>query len=68
MNEKYGRTRTEKVEEAIVDLFKFGEDKYEDDDELMLAMNELRQRRVELEITFFIFIFIYLVQVYFIHC
>ena len=52
LNERYGRTRTEKVEEAIEDLFKFREDQYEDDDELMLAMSELRQRRVELEITF----------------
>ena len=52
MNERYCRKRTEKVEEAIEDLFKFREDQYEDDDELMLAMSELRQRRVELEITF----------------
>ena len=52
LNERYGRTRTEKVEEAIEDLFKFREDQYEDDDELMLAMSELRQRRVELDITF----------------
>ena len=41
LNERYGRTRTEKVEEAIEDLFKFREDQYEDDDELMLAMSEL---------------------------
>ena len=52
LNERYSRTRTEKVEEAIEDLFKFREDQYEDDDELMLAMSELRQRRVELEIIF----------------
>ena len=52
LNERYGRTRTEKVEEAIEDLFKFREDQYENDDELMLAMSELRQRRVELEIAF----------------
>ena len=39
---RYGRSRTEKVEEAIEDLFKFREDHYEDDDELMLAMKELR--------------------------
>ena len=36
----------------IEDLFKFREDQYEDDDELMLAMSELRKRRVDLEITF----------------
>jgi len=51
LNERYGKTRTENVEEAIEDLFKFREDYYEDDDELMLAMSELRQRRVELEMT-----------------
>ena len=49
---KYGRSRTEKVDEAIEDLLKFREDQYEDDDELMLAMKELRQRRVELKMTF----------------
>ena len=32
LNERYGRTRTEKVEEAIEDLFKFRKDQYEDDD------------------------------------
>ena len=52
LNERYGRTRTEKVEEAIEDLFKFREDNYDDDDELMLAMSELRNRRVDLEINF----------------
>ena len=44
LNERYGRTRTEKVEEAIEDLFKFREDQFEDDDELMLAMSELRKK------------------------
>ena len=43
LNERYGRTWTEKVEEAIEDLFKFREDQFEDDDELMLAMSELRK-------------------------
>ena len=52
LNERYGRTHTEKVEEAIEDLFKFREDNYNDDDELMLAMSELRNRRVDLEINF----------------
>ena len=32
LNKRYGRTRTEKVEEAIEDLFKFREDHFEDDD------------------------------------
>ena len=39
---RYGRSRTEKVEDAIEDLFKFREDDYEDDDAFMLAMRELR--------------------------
>ena len=33
-------------------LLRFREDQYEDDDELILAMKELRQRRVELKMTF----------------
>ena len=33
-------------------MFRFREDQYEEDDELMLAMSELRQRRVELDMTF----------------
>ena len=45
---KYGRSRTEKVEDDIEDYLKFREDQYEDDDELILAMKELRQRRIEL--------------------
>ena len=40
LDERYGRTRIEKVEEAIEDLFRFREDQYEDDDELMQAMSE----------------------------
>ena len=50
--ERYGRTRTEKVEEAIDDYFRFREDNFDDDDELMLSMSELRKRRVDLEMTF----------------
>ena len=49
---RYRRSRTEKVEDAIEDLFKFREDNYEDDDELMLAMKELRKRRIDFKITF----------------
>ena len=45
LNERYGRTRTEKVEEVIEDLFKFREDQIKDDEELMLAMSELRKRK-----------------------
>ena len=38
LDKRYGRSRTEKVEDAIEDLFKFREDIHEDDDELMMAM------------------------------
>ena len=62
LNERYGRTRTQKVEEAIEDLFKFREDQFEDDDELMLAMSELRKRRVDLEITFDEFHIVWMLQ------
>ena len=48
---RYGRSRTEKVEDVIEDLFKFREDDYEDDDALMLAMRDLRQRRIDLKMT-----------------
>ena len=41
---KYSRSRTEKVEDVIEDYLKFRKDQYEDDDELILAMRELRQR------------------------
>ena len=46
---KYGRTRTEKVKEYVDDLLKLQEDQYEDDDELILAMKELNQKRQELK-------------------
>ena len=57
---RYGRSRNEKVEDAIEDLFRFREDQYEDDDELMLAMKELRQRRVDLKMKFDEFHFIWM--------
>ena len=44
LDARYGRSRTEKVEEAIKDLFKFREDQYEDDDIFILAVSELRQK------------------------
>ena len=46
---KYGRTRTEKVKECVDDLLKLREDQYEDDDELILAMKKLNQKRQELK-------------------
>ena len=48
---KYGRSRTEKVEEAIEYLLKFREDQYEDNVEMMLVMKELRKRHEELRMT-----------------
>ena len=52
---RYRRSRTEKVEEAIEDLIKFRDDDYEEDDALMLAMRELIQRRMDLNIEFYKF-------------
>ena len=49
---KYGRSRTEKVEDFIEEYLKFREDQYEDDDELILTMKELRQRRIDLDMNF----------------
>ena len=40
------------MEEAVEDLLKFREDQFEDDDKLILAMKELRQRCVELKMTY----------------
>ena len=37
---KYGRSKTEKKEEAVEDLLKFREDQFEDEEELILAMKE----------------------------
>ena len=52
LDARYGRSRTEKVEEVIEDYLKFREDQYEDYDELILAMKELRQSRIELKMNF----------------
>ena len=62
LDARYGRLRTDKVEEAIEDLFNFREDQYEDNDELMLAMKELRQRRVDLKINFDEFYSVWMLQ------
>ena len=45
---KYGRTRTEKIEEIVEDWMKFRDDQFEDDRELLLGMKEINQRRKEL--------------------
>ena len=48
---KYGRTRIEKVEECVQDWIEFKEDQFENEDELLLAMEEIELRRKELEMT-----------------
>ena len=48
---KYGRSRTEKIEECVDDILKFREDQYEDEVDLILVMKEIRQRERELKIT-----------------
>ena len=52
LDKKYGRSRTEKVEEAVEDMLKFRENCYEENDDLIMAMRELNQRRKELKITY----------------
>ena len=59
---RYGRSRTEKVEDAMNDLLKFREDDYEDDIDLMLTMRELRQRRLDLKMTFYEFHLVWMMQ------
>ena len=49
---KYGRSRTEKVEDEIEEYLNFREHQYKDDNELILAMKELRQRRIDLDMSF----------------
>ena len=40
------------MEEALGDLLKFREDEYENDDKLILVMKELRQKCVDLKMTY----------------
>ena len=44
LNRKYGQLRTERIEKCVDDIIKFREDLYEEDNKLMLAMKEIRQR------------------------
>ena len=41
----------EKVEECVQNWLEFKEDQFEDEDELLFAMEEIDQRRKELKIT-----------------
>lgn len=49
---KYSKSRRDKVEDVTENYLKFREDQYEDDDELILAMKELRQKRIDLDMNF----------------
>ena len=60
LNKKYRISRTEKVEEAVKEIMKFREDYYEEDDDLIMAMQELNQRRKDLKITFEEFISVWM--------
>ena len=51
LDSKYGRTKTERIEEIMDEWIKFKDDSFEDDRELLLGMKELRQRKKELNIT-----------------
>ena len=48
---KYGRTGTEKVEECVENLLRFREYQYDEDDELILAMKEMNQRHIDLNMS-----------------
>ena len=50
-NVKYGRTHIEKVGECLKDWLKFREDQYKEEDELLIALKEIYQRRNELKIS-----------------
>ena len=56
----YGRSQTEKVEEAVKEIMKFREDYYEEDDDLIMAMRELNQRWKDLKIAFEEFISVWM--------
>ena len=48
---KYGRSRTGKIKECVKDILIFREDQYEENEELILAMKEIRQKEKELKHT-----------------
>ena len=48
---EYGRNQTEKLEECVEERLKFKEDQLEEDDDFILAMKEINQRRTELKIS-----------------
>ena len=51
LDSKYGRLKTERVEEIMDKWLKFKDDSFEDNGVLLLGMKELRQRKKELKIT-----------------
>ena len=60
LDKKYGRSRTEQVKEAVEEMIKFREDHYEEDDDVIMALRELNQRRKDLKITFKEFISVWM--------
>lgn len=48
---RYERSCLEKVEECVQDWIEFKEDQYEEEEELLLAMEEINKRKEELKIT-----------------
>ena len=50
MEERYGRTRLEKLEELVLELMKFIEENYEDEGDFIHAMKEFQRRKEELKV------------------
>ena len=48
---KYGRICLEKFEECVQNWIEFREDQFEEEDKLLLAMEEINQRREELKVS-----------------
>ena len=51
LEKKYGRSRLEKIEEWMENLIGFNETNYEEDDDLLFGMEEIRKRKNELKIS-----------------
>ena len=51
LEERYGRTRLEKMEELVLDWIGFRDDDYEDEGDFLHAMEELQRRKEDRKIT-----------------
>ena len=51
LEDRYGRTRLEKIEELVLDWIKFNENDYDDEGDLLHAMEEIERRKDDLRIT-----------------